>query len=209
MDVPISWCEQWENRSKDDTFPKNMMKPLDFPLNWWIARCKGQFLAAVSRPNFFWQRLPLAKKTFQHLMQQMFWNIFGTIHHWFPGPILQYTDTRPTLTICFIKSSDCASWHGQRIPLEGPGQFPEVACEDFAFDMRDWPFEELDDLLRLSDEVLRVGKMEYSVLEGRLKQGFDMFQSWVITKTLSVSRRFLSNLMTNFMVFKDDQNYFL
>lgn len=75
--------------------------------------------------------------------------------------------------------------------------------------MRDWPFEELDDLLRLSDEVLRVGKMEYSVLEGRLKQGFDMFQSWVISKTLSVSRRFLSNLMTNFMVFKDDQNYFL
>ena len=72
--------------------------------------------------------------------------------------------------------------------------------------MRDWPFEELDDLLRLSDEVLRVGKMEYSVLEGRLKQGFDMFQSWVITKTLSVSRRFLSNLMTHIMVFKDDQN---
>ena len=39
--------------------------------------------------------------------------------------------------------------------MEGPGGCTEVA-EDFAFDMRDWPFEELDDLLRLSDEVLRV-----------------------------------------------------
>lgn len=46
------------------------------------------------------------------------------------------------------------------------------------------------------------------VLEGQLKQGFDMFQSWVINKTLSVSRRLLSNLMTNIMVFKADQNYF-
>eukprot|EP00434_Breviolum_minutum_P030767 symbB.v1.2.027209.t3/scaffold2775.1/size70737/1 len=33
-----------------------------------------------------------------------------------------------------------------------------LEAEDFAFDMRDWPFEELDDLLRLSDEAIDVSK---------------------------------------------------
>eukprot|EP00438_Fugacium_kawagutii_P021105 Skav205928 [mRNA] locus=scaffold123:1109098:1115291:+ [translate_table: standard] len=31
-----------------------------------------------------------------------------------------------------------------------------LEAEDFAFDMRDWPFEELEDLLRLSEEAMDV-----------------------------------------------------
>eukprot|EP00913_Durusdinium_trenchii_P012336 g11580.t1 len=34
-----------------------------------------------------------------------------------------------------------------------------LESEDFAFDMRDWPFEELEDLLRLSEEAMDVSEV--------------------------------------------------
>ncbi|CAE7284496.1 unnamed protein product, partial [Symbiodinium pilosum] len=35
----------------------------------------------------------------------------------------------------------------------------ELDSEDFAFDMNDWPFEELDDLIRISEEAVNTESM--------------------------------------------------
>ena len=43
--------------------------------------------------------------------------------------------------------------------------------EDFAFDMEDWPFEELEDLLRLTEEAQDVSAMQ-DVRTLRVDDGF-------------------------------------
>lgn len=171
-----------------------MMQPLIFPLNWWIARCKGQFFYAGNPgPTSSDRDWPLAatKSNFA-------------------------TDTRPILTICFIIyiyiliyiSLQTAHLHVDKgSHWRDLVSFRKLPVRILPLT---WETGHLKNWTICFDCRMRCwgwGRWS-SVLEGQLKQGFDMFQSWVINKTLSVSRRLLSNLMTNIMVFKADQNYF-
>ena len=68
------------------------------------------------------------------------WKKTGFAARIFPWMHINFINCKPTINCMALKAWSLHLW-------------TENHPQDFAFDMRDWPFEELEDLLRLSEEA--------------------------------------------------------